>query len=385
MKRIVVFVSLILFLIGIFSFFDIKSVRADELTDNIDEQMQNINLEELEEYYDSLNKNTSLTFTDFVYKLLKGEYDFSYNTILEYVVDVFFNGVKDLIPIFISIIAIAIFCSILQNLRSNLLSEGTYNLIFLVCLISITLLIAYQIIDIFSNAINTINNLSKLSEIMSPIIIGLMVASGGKVSASVYSPAVSFLSNGIINVVVSIVLPLVVAITILNLVGNMSSTIKLNRFSEFISTVIKYVLGVSMTVFGLFLTVQGLTSATFDGISIKAAKYAISNSIPIVGGFLRDGFDLVVAGSILIKSSVGFGVIVSIFYTILSPILFMATFSLLLRLSGSIVGLVSDTRISDFCFQTAKSISYLIACVCLVAFMFFICVLLMIFSANAFI
>jgi hypothetical protein len=53
------------------------------------------------------------------------------------------------------------------------------------------------------------------------------------------------------------------------------------------------------------MTVQGITSASIDGISIRATKYAISNSIPIVGGFLRDGFDIVIAGSVLIKNAVG--------------------------------------------------------------------------------
>jgi stage III sporulation protein AE len=132
-----------------------------------------------------------------------------------------------------------------------------------------------------------------------------MVASGGNVSASVYKPAVAFLSSGIINVILTIVLPLIALMIIFNTLSNFSSSIKLEKFSELGASIIKWIIGLIVAVFGIFLSVQGITSATFDGISIKATKFAISNSIPLVGGFLKDGFDLVVAGSILIKNAIG--------------------------------------------------------------------------------
>lgn len=50
-------------------------------------------------------------------------------------------------------------------------------------------------------------------------------------------------------------------------------------------------IGLSITIFTFFMSAQGLSSAVIDGVSFRAAKYAITNSIPIVGGFLKDGFD----------------------------------------------------------------------------------------------
>jgi len=62
----------------------------------------------------------------------------------------------------------------------------------------------------------------------------------------------------------------------------------------------------------------------------------------------------------------------------------MATFSLILKVSGAITNLISGGGFSDIFTQSSKCISYLIASVLIVGFLFFICVLLMIFSANAF-
>ena len=214
---------------------------------------------------------------------------------------------------------------------------------------------------------------------MSPIIITLMIASGGKVSASVYKPAVAFLSNGVIGICAKLLIPIVGVMIILSVISNFSSVIKLKKFSDFTASIIKWVLGITIAVFGIFITIQGITSASFDGISIRATKYALSNSIPIVGGFIKDGFDLIVAGNVLIKNTVGIIVVFALFFTILSPLFQILSFSLMLKLVSGITEPIADGKISDFCTSISKSISYFLSIILMVGFMVFITVLLMIF------
>ena len=362
------------------------NANADELTDNISDQLENIDLEALEDYYSALELSPNdggiiKVITD----MLNGKYTQDYNNFFDFVKDIIFLEVKTYLPILISVLAIAIFCGIMQALRSSFNFEGVGDVVFFVCLLAIILLLSKQIIGFYKNTKNTIENISKLTEILSPIILSLMIACGGNVSASVYSPTVGFLSGGVINVFKNVVLPLVGIVLIFSLLSNITTSVKLNKFTEFFSGVIKWVIGIIVTIFTLFISLQGIASATFDGVSIKAAKYTISNSIPIVGGFLRDGFDLVVAGSVLIKNAVGISVVIALFYTILVPVFSMLTFSILLKFVSAVSESVSDARISAVFMALSKCISYLIAVLLTVAFMLFIVVLLMIFSANAFI
>ena len=266
-----------------------------------------------------------------------------------------------------------------------MISNSVGELILFVGLLSVVLILSGQIISIWKNVKIVIENIAKLTEIMSPIILTLMVASGGNVSATVYKPAVAFLSSGIINIILTIVLPLIALMIIFNTLSNFSSSIKLEKFSELSSSIIKWVIGLIIAIFGIFLSIQGITSATFDGISIKATKFAISNSIPLVGGFLKDGFDLVVAGSILIKNAIGLASIVALFYTIISPIIFIAIFSLLLKFVSAIIEPITDNRISAFCMGISKCVSYLSVALITVGFMLFITILLITISANAFV
>ena len=360
--------------------------NADELSDSISEQLNNIDLSGLEGFFNNIdNLPNGVDFFTYVFSMLNGEMSLSFDSVFSYLFNAFFNNVFNSLPTFISIIAISVFCSIMQSVRSSFLSDSTADMILFVSLISIILLLTSEIVSVWKSTQIAIKNIANLTEIMSPIILTLMVASGGTVSASVYQPTVVFLSNGVINIFLIAVLPIVGLIIVFNVISNFSDSVKLNKFTELFSGVIKWIIGIIITVFSIFITVQGISSATFDGISIKATKFAISNSVPIIGGFLKDGFDLVVAGSILIKNVIGITCVFALFYVIISPVLYIAAFSLLLKLVCAVIEPIVDTRIVSFCSSTSKCITYLAVSLLAVGFMLFLTILLITFSASVFI
>ena len=384
-KAIIVFTFLFLIvLVGIANTTD--RARADELSDNINEQLENIDLSELEEYINNLeNKPDDYSFIDYVNKLLSGEYEYDFTSFIKYTLNSFLGNIYEKLPTFISVFAIAVFCAIVRNLNSSFLSKEIENLIVFFAILSTILILTTEIVSSISNIKITIENIAKLCEIMSPIILTLMIASGGNVSASVYKPAVIFLSSGIVNVFLYVIIPLISLMLAFNIISNISPNVKLTKFSDTCGGIIKFIFGLIITIFTVFLSIQGITSATYDGISFKAAKYAISNSIPIVGGFIKDGFDLVIAGSVLIKNSIGVASIISLFFTILSPVISIFGSSFLLKIVSSLIEPIGESNLCNFCASISKCLNYLIACVLVVGLMLFICILLMIFSANAFI
>ncbi|MBR2871431.1 MAG: stage III sporulation protein AE [Clostridia bacterium] len=354
------------------------------MSDNIEEQLGNLDLSEMEDFTNDLNSDNSISFTNMVYQIINGEYNSDYSSVKEYLIGLFLNDVNDYLPILFTIVAISVFCALIQNAKSIFASESVSNIIFLVCFLTVILLLSSHVISIWQETKKTLENISKTNEIMSPIILTLMIASGGNVSAAIYKPAVAFFSNGVINVLLYVCLPIISLITIFGVISNFSSNFKLKKFGDFFNGLIKWIVGIIVSIFGIYISIQGVSGAIHDGISIKAAKYAISNSIPLVGGFLRDGFDLVVAGSVLIKNSVGVASIVVLFFYILSPVIKIAVFGLMLKLVAAVTESISDSKISDLCSCVAKSISYLNVLILLSGFMMFISILLMIFSANAF-
>ena len=378
-KCILLLIPLIIFV----AFTNLKTVKAETLNDNIEKQLENIDFSELSDFFQ--NNGQEDAFYNNLNSLLKGEYEFSFDGIKNYIINSFISNFKNLTPIFLTVLGIVLICEIFNAIKGNLLSKQTTEIVNLVCVLSVFSLVVVEVIKVFKNTIIIIENIAKLTEIMSPIILTLMIATGGSVSANIYKPTVSFLSTGIVYVFSKILLPIVGLIFIFSILSAISTSIKVDKLSDACSSAFKWIIGIVITIFTVFLSIQGLSSATFDGISFKAAKYAISNSIPIVGGLIKDGFDLVIAGSLLIKNAVGLSSLFCFFYIVISPLLYIFCLSFLLKFFAGVIELFSDVTIPNLLIKCSKTLSHLTAIILVTSLMFFITILLIIISANSFI
>ena len=359
------------------------TASADSLNDNIDEQLGNLDLSEIEEYLDSLTQDEQGVFSNgflqVVKEILNGEAQYSISDVFS----VFFGGIisdfNNLVPHFVIILAISVLCGLITSSKSNYLSESIKEVVFYTCMIAVILIVAADFDSLVEKTKNTIEKLTNLSQIMLPVILTLMIASGGNASAALYKPAVAFLSNGISSVFINVLIPIISLIVVFAVLSNLSPAFKLNNMQGFLQGIVKW------AIFTFFMSAQGLSSAVIDGVSFRAAKYAITNSIPIVGGFLKDGFDLVLAGSVLIKNAVGLSAVFLLFSIVLQPVIYMIVFQLMLKLFAALTEPVGDTRISGFLMSMSKSVSYLLAVIMAIGLMIFISLLLLIISANAFI
>lgn len=382
MKKI--FIVVFALIIGSTLFFSFpETVFADDLSDSIEKNLDDVDLAELDDFYNRISGGGSLL--ENIRKLIKGEYEFDYNEVTEYVKQLLLSKVEDYLPTVINIILIAIVYSVFNFIKGKYLSSEIDNILNVVCYFAILLVILSVLTNLFTNIKNTIYSLRELCEIMSPIILTLMIASGGGTSAALYKPALVFLSGGITEIVSAVLLPLVGIMIIVSCFSEVSGNIRINKFNQLFSSILKWSIGIIISLYGVFLSVKGISAAAYDGISVKAAKYAVSNSVPLIGGFIKDSLDLVVAGSVIIKNAVGISVIICIFIIVLSPLIDVICFSLLLKLSAAITDTLGNTKLTNFISNVSKSVSYLSTCLLTVAFSFFLTVLLLIFSANAFI
>jgi stage III sporulation protein AE len=140
---------------------------------------------------------------------------------------------------------------------------------------------------------------------------------------------------------------------------------------------------VSVSIFGLFFTIQGLTAASYDGIARRAAKYAIGSGIPIVGGFLSGGFDLAVAGSVLIKNALGSMSIFLMLAVIFEPLVLLVSVNVLLRLTAAVTQPFGEGRISDFLEEVSSDLHYCTAGLLFTAFLYFLSIMLMVCASEA--
>ena len=177
-------------------------------------------------------------------------------------------------------------------------------------------------------------------------------------------------------------LPIFILSFIFLVVGNLSNNLKLTKFNGLLNSVFKWVVGFVFTMFGAFLTIQGISAGKFDGISIKATKFAVKSYIPLIGGYISDGFDLIMYSSVIIKNAVGVAGLFLIFGLILKPIIQILVLKLGLQLISAILEPIGDGRIGNFASGCSKILVYPIVLILAVSFMYLLSVGLIMTTAN---
>ena len=359
-----------------------ENTVQEELEENINSQLKDIDFSNLDEIINSLVSEVdtlfgSTSFRDKLTEILNGEFTGGFAEIFSFIINSLFNVLLQYLPLLATILAIAVIGSILHSLKSGFAGKSTGEVINFVLIGIVIILCANALKEMVQLTTNTITLIRTQMEIIFPILLTLMSAMGGAVAVKVYQPAIAILCSVIVQIFSGLILPLFTASSIFNIVGNIS------KFVDFFSSLSKWIIATSFTIFVAFLSLQGLTASMYDGISIRTAKFAVRSYIPILGGYLSDGFDLILSSSMLIKNAVGVGGLVLLVCCILVPILNIVIFGFGLKLVSAIIEPICDNKISNLINSIAKSLNMLTASILAVSFMYFLTVGLIICTSNA--
>lgn len=367
------------------------AVHANEAEKSIEtsvlQQIKNLDFSNFEDVLSQVGDEYDIfgqgSFEDKILQIVKGTYFNNYTNIFDAVINLIFDGFVKLLPLLLTIIALTVLSSIISNLRSTS-SSGVNDIVHFVCYgVAVILLVSafVQIMNITSNALNA---MVRLMEVAFPILLTLLTSVGAVSSVSIYKPIVAVLTGGVSVIFKNFLYPLFVLSFVFVVVGNLTSTVKLTKFSDLISSIFKWVVGFVFTIFTSFLAVQGISAGRFDSVSIKTTKFAVKSYVPLVGSFISDGFDFIILSSVLIKNAIGVGVLLLIFLIVLSPLVQIVIFKLGLQLTSAITEPIGNQKITSFTSMASKVLIYPIAIILVVAFMFLITVALIMATANIF-
>lgn len=353
----------------------------EELGNQINNLLSALDLEELQKYLDSLSQFGGISVKDKLASVINGDFSLDYSSLGQSVLHLVWEELSVLLPAFAVILAVALLCGILNSAKSGFLHSTMSDIINFAGYISVGAVVLSCLITVLTAGFSSVIEMKKQMDILYPILLTLMAGSGGAVSVGIFRPAVVFMSGGISELFSAVVFPSSIVVIVLAFVGNLSSDVRTEKLGELFKSFNKWLIGLTLGLFSIFLTVQGIAAAQYDGLSLRAAKYAISSSVPIVGGFLSGGFDLVLAGSALIKNALGSFAVFILFGTLLQPLMLFVAFQLFLRIAAAATEPVGG-KISSFLSRLAGDLGYFIAGLLCIAFLYFITLMLLICSSG---
>ena len=373
--------------ITVFAEGDDGSDVTDDLQKNVEEILDRIDTAELDAFIASLDENQksvfgSTTLGERLKKIISGELKLDYSSFFGYVLEVIGVNFLQYLPLIISILVISIVFNIISSIKGRFASDSVESIVHFANVAIIVVLVLSQVILLITTCMNMITSMRNQMNMIFPIILTMMAASGGSASVAVYQPSVAILASGVTELVSIVILPCFILSCVFTVVGSISEGVKLKKMSSFFSGASKWLLGTVFFLFIAFLSIQGITASVYDGVSVRTAKFAISKYVPIIGGYLSEGLNLVMAGSVLVKNAVGMTAVVLLLLSLVPIVMKIIIFNLSLSLTSAIVEPLGNTKISALLSDLSKNMGMLVSIVLGTAFLYFIFLILVVSTGN---
>ena len=258
------------------------------------------------------------------------------------------------------------------------LSGLAHGVGFIVILIPVVLLVLSEL----EHARETITAMTNRMDKLLPLLLALLTALGGNASSAFLHPMVVAASGSMVFLARELILRLVMCTCAVTTVNHLSDRAHLTRMARLLRSAVCWLLGVSFTVFLGAMSVQGVCSASIDGMVIRAAKYAVDNFVPVVGGMFSDTMDTLVGCTLIVKNALGVTAVFVLLAVILGPMMRTLAVVFVMKLSAALLEPVADgdvvQAIGDF---SGTIVLFLITMLC-VGTMYFLLIVQMLLVGN---
>ena len=211
-----------------------------------------------------------------------------------------------------------------------------------VCLLLVCVFLTQDLAEHIALCRSSVTRMSDGMQGLFPLLLTMMAAVGGSAGSALMQPAVVAAASAITGVIERVTLPLATAAAMLTMLCRLGDGIRLNRLAELAQQAASWTLGVCFTVFIGVLTTRSVTAAALDGITLRTAKYAMSNLIPVVGGLFADTVDTLIGSSLLVQGALGVTGLMMIAAWTLGPLCQTLAAALMYKLAAALMQPVSD-------------------------------------------
>ena len=359
--------------------FDIIVVSAEEnnIDATVNEIIENLDLNSLNDWLTQIIHGKDLN--EILTNMVKGGF-VSNEELSSIVVGYFKSSFTPLVTLFIQLFSIILICSILSSLKPD--NNQLKEIIFLVCYCAIGVAIFGLSIKSINSVKGIITSLSMQIESVFPILLTVMTAIGAKTSVAVYQPLCAGVVTIISSIINGLLLPIVEINACLAVGESLNERFSLKKFSIFLGDVFKWIVGITIAIFSFFSVVKSITAAVYDNMSIRALKYTIANSFPLVSGFAKEGVDVVLTSAILIKNAIGGVAIILLFFALLAPFFEILLLSLFFKFMQAICEPIADNRIIHLLSSFAKIVGMLATLLIMIFVLYFVILILVIVAQN---
>lgn len=352
-----------------------------ELESGIADILDDLDLEALEELYQESALAEKYTFRELLEEISQNGLSLaSVEGVLKSLTEELKDAFRKNVRYMVQILEVLLITGILRHFPSQ--GNGASGTAIWVGYLVSGGVAAMMLTACFGTVRGALQTLFRVVEVITPILMILLTGMGGLSGSAVMNPVMAALTGGVFKIVEQIVYPLLIAGAVFSMASCISRTVRLDKLSELMGSMVKWLLGILFTVFLGVSAMKGIAGASIDGIYFKTAKYTIDRMIPVIGGMFSDTLDTIMACGLLVKNSIGFLGLFLLAGAMLAPLMSLFTCMLLFRAGAAVTQPFADVgavRMLERMGKTAE-LSFLVVLTCMA--MAFISIALLMGAAD---
>ncbi|MFK9093232.1 stage III sporulation protein AE [Bacillus salipaludis] len=352
----------------------------------VDEQLKTLDLAELKQFWEDITNKYGGFLPESqkgsLYDFVKGDKKFSFKQWGQGVLKFAFHEFVANGKLLGSLIMLTIFSMFLQSMQNafekSAISKVAYSIVYMVLVI--LALNSFHIAISYTN--EAIGTMISFVLALVPLLLALIAASGGLVSAAFFHPVILFLMNMSGMFMQYVILPLLFLATLLSIVSTMSEQYKVSQLAALLRNWSIGLMGLFLTIFLGVISVQGASAAVTDGVAIRTAKFVTGNFIPVIGRMFTDATDTVVSASVLLKNTVGIAGVAILLIIVAFPAIKILMIAFIYKFAAAILQPLGGGPVIKCLDIISKSVIYVFAALGIVSLMFFLSITVIVAAGN---
>lgn len=265
--------------------------------------------------------------------------------VFKYVWGQFKDALKKPFKIFASVIAVILIAAFIESMEDSLSNRSLSKIFGVICVLISVGIISETISESLKTAAEALNSGGTFMLGYVPVFAGITASSGSVTSAVSYNMLLLLVAETAVQLAGELMIPVLSICMAMGIVESINPDFHLSGITEAVKNVVTFILGFVMTIFIGLLSLQSIVGASADTLGVKAAKFMVSNCIPVVGGAIADTYATVKSSLGLLRGGAGFFGIAAIFLMILPPILEIAAIKLMLTAADVVSELFGVSQI----------------------------------------
>ena len=243
-----------------------------------------------------------------------------------------------------SILAVVILCGAMEGFQRGAGGKDT-ALVTMAGALTIALLTAGDIGSLMGLGRKTIGDLSAFSRVLLPVLAAAAAAAGGMTTATVQQVSAVLLSDVLIRLISSLLMPMVYLYTAVLTASCALPESRLDALSAGLKKAVTWVLTTVLLCFTLYLSVTKVVTGAVDAAGVRVAKAAISGVVPVVGGIISEAAETVLAGAGILKNTIGIFGTLAVLAACIHPFIQLGVQYLLYKLAAFLASVLGAPRL----------------------------------------